>query len=201
MIEKLLPLTKNKIEILKIIYEENEIHLSKIAKKLKLHPYSAQKTLSKLKLILKEKKAGKTIILSLDKTQNKYFLMAELIEDYRLNTKNKIVNSIIKHSVNLFSSKNILTCVLFGSYARLSFTKESDIDLLLVVKEKNNEIKKKISQLTTITGKEVNPLIISEKEFETMIDNKEMSIMTLKQNSQRFIIRGIKYFLERIQNK
>ena len=197
MIEKLIPLTKNKIGILKIIYEKEETYLLNIAKELKLHPYSAQKTLLKLKPFLKSKKAGKTILISLDKTIDKYPLLVKLIEDYRLETKNKTVNSVIKHLTNLFSEDNILTCVLFGSYARLSFSNKSDVDILLVVKP-NTEIKKKISQLASITGKEINPLILSEKEFKNMINNKEVSVMTLKKPSQRLIIKGSDYFLKRI---
>ncbi len=201
MIEKLIPLTKNKIEILKVIYEEEETHLLYISKKLKLHPFSIQKTLTKIKPLLKEKKVGKTILLSLDKVQIKYLELAQLIEDYRLTTNDKTVNSIIKHLINLFSNKNIVVCCLFGSYARISFDEESDIDILLVVKEKNKELKNKISQLSSILGKETNPLIFSEKEFSEFVTNKEASIMTLRKPSQRLIIKGAKYFLRNIDNE
>ncbi|MEA3378472.1 MAG: nucleotidyltransferase domain-containing protein [Nanoarchaeota archaeon] len=198
MIKELIPLTKNKIEILKIIYDNEESYLLEIAKKLKLHPYSVQKTLSKLKLFLKEKKAGRTILLSIDKTKKQSSELIKIIEDYKLSTKNKKINSIISHLTNLFLDKNILTCVLFGSYARLSFTTESDIDILLIVKKKNVKIKNKISQLSTILGKEVNPLILSEKEFMLALTKKEPSIMSLKKPSQRLIIKGVNYFLEKI---
>lgn len=200
MIEKLIPLTKNKIEILKIIYEEEETHLLEIANKLKLHPYSVQKTLAKLKPCLTKKKAGRTNLISIDKTQTKYLDMLCLIEDYRLATKNKIVDSIIMHLTNLFSDKNILVCCLFGSYARLSFTEESDVDILLVVKKKDTEIKKKISQLLSIVNKEMNPLLLSEKEFIEAVNKKEPSIMTLKEPAQRLVIKGTNYFLEKILN-
>ena len=199
MIKELIPLTKNKMEILKAIYEKKETHLLEIAKQLKLHPYSVQKTLAKLKPFLRERKAGRTVLLSIDKTNKKYFELINLIEDYNLTTKNKVVNSIIKHLTNLFTDKNILTCVLFGSYARLSFTKDSDVDVLLVVKRKNREIKNEISQLSTILGKEVSPLILSEKEFLSTVNKKEPSIISLKKPSQRLIIKGVDYFLEKIE--
>ena len=197
MIEKLIPLTKNKIEILKVIYEEEETHLLNIASKLKLHPYSIQKTLAKLKPFLTKRKAGRTNLISIDRMQTKYLDILYIIEDYRLATKNRIVASIIAHLTNLFSDKNILICCLFGSYARLSFTKESDIDILLVVKKKNTEIKKKISQLSSVINKEVNPLLLSEKEFTEAINKKEPSIMTLKKPTQRLLIKGTNYFLEK----
>ena len=200
MITKLIPLTKNKMEILKAIYDNEETHLLEIAKKLKLHPYSVEKTLSKLKIFLREKKAGRTIVLSIDKTGKEYLELINLIEDYKLSTQNKIVNSIISHLINLFSDEGILTCVLFGSYARLSFTKNSDIDILLIVKQKNKKLKNKISQLSTILGKEVSPLILSEKEFTSALAKKEPSIMSLEKPSQRIIIKGVDYFLKKMVN-
>jgi len=200
MIEKLLPLTKNKMEILKTIYEKEETHLLEISKELKLHPFSAQKTLSKLKFLLNERKAGRTILVSFDKTQRKYMDLAETIEEYRLETKNKAVNSIIKHMQNMFSGSNVLACCLFGSYAMLSFTKESDIDILLVLKTKSNETKRQVSRLSSVLGKNVNPIIFTEKGFEEIIRNREASVMTLKKPSQRLLITGAKYFIEKMRD-
>lgn len=196
MIEKILPLTKNKIEILRIIYEEEKIHLLEISKILNLYPYSIQKTLISLKQILIKEKRGKTILLSLDKNISKYKELVTIIEDYRLSTNNKEVNSIIKQISNLFYEKNIVICSLFGSLARNIATKNSDIDLLLVVKRKEKNLKNKISQLSTLTEREINPLILSEKEFNELIKNKEPSIMSLKKPSQRLIIKGVNEFLE-----
>lgn len=200
MIDELIPLTKNKIEILKTIYEKEETHLLDITRQLNLHPFSAQKTLAKLKPLLAEKKAGKTNLFSINKIQSGYIDLACLIEDYRLNTKNKVVNSIIKHLTNLFSDKNVFVCCLFGSYARLSFTKESDIDILLVVNTKTSSIKKKVSQLSSLFNKEVNPLILTEKEFIESLIQKEPAIMSLNKPSQRLIIKGANYFLEKTMN-
>ncbi|MEA3329512.1 MAG: nucleotidyltransferase domain-containing protein [Nanoarchaeota archaeon] len=198
MIELLIPLTRNKIEILNIIYEKHETYLSEIARELKLHPYSVQKTLLKLKPFLKEKKAGKTNLVLIDKSQKKKNLLIELIEDYKSKTKNKTVNSIIKHIENLFSDENIVCSVLFGSYARLSFTKDSDVDLLLIVKKVDKDINNKISQLSSIIGKEVNPLIFTKTGFKEIIKNKEVTILSLRKPQQRIIISGIDYFVKNL---
>ncbi|MBU2637967.1 MAG: nucleotidyltransferase domain-containing protein [Nanoarchaeota archaeon] len=195
MIEKLLPLTKNKIGILKEIYEKGETHLMDISRQMKLYPFSVQKSLGGMKQLLNEKKAGKTILLSIDKNQPQYSELACLIEEYRLNTGDRKVDSIIKHARNLFSGDNILACCLFGSYARLAFTEKSDIDLLLVIKEKDKELNRNASRLSTVLGKTVNPLILTEDEFRNMIKNKELSIMTLKVPVQRLLIKGAEYFV------
>ncbi|MDI6737634.1 MAG: nucleotidyltransferase domain-containing protein [Nanoarchaeota archaeon] len=199
MIEKLIPLTKNKIDLLKAIYEAGETHLLDIARRTKLHPFSVKRSLSGIKYLLNEKKAGKTILLSIDKNQESYLELAGLIERYRLNTGNKKVNSAIKHIRNLFSEENIILCCLFGSYARLAFAEKSDIDLLLVAKQKNKEIIRNASRLSTVLGKTVNPLILTEEEFHDMIKNKEPSIMTLKTPAQRLLVKGAEYFVRSME--
>lgn len=199
MIEKLFPLTKNKMDILKIIYEKGETHLMDISKQTRLHPFSVQRTLADVRHLFNKKKAGRTILLSIDKNQPQYFELACLIEEYRLNTNNKSVNSIIKHIRNLFFGDNILACCLFGSHARLAFTEKSDIDILLVVKQKDKELIRNASRLSTVLGKTVNPLILTEEEFHNMIKNKEPSIMTLKTPVQRLLVKGAEYFVKSME--
>lgn len=201
MIAKLLPLTKNKIEILSFIYKNKETHLLEIAKKMGLHPFSVQKTLKSMNGILKQKKAGKTILLSLNKEMNNFDELVLLLENYRRTSKNKHINSLIIQLTNFFSDESILMCILFGSYAREAFTEKSDIDILLIVKRKDNKIKKKISQLSSLLGKEISPLILTEKEFADAINKNEPSIMSLKDPSQRIIVKGAHLFLRYIREQ
>lgn len=196
MIKGLLPLTKNKLEILKTIYEKEETHLLEIAKLLKTHPYSCQRTLAGLKTLLKEKTAGRTKIISLNKEWAGYTDLSCIIEDYRLTTSNKTVNSVIKHLANMFP--DVTVCCLFGSYARLSFTQESDIDVLLVAREKTPTLKRRISQLSAVLDREVTPLILTENEFTEALKKREPTIMSLKKPSQRLIVTGARYFLEKL---
>lgn len=196
MIKQLMPLTRNKMEILTVIYEKSETHLLDISKHLNLHPYSVQKTLARLKPFLKSRKAGRTNIISIDETNQNYPELASLIEDYRLTTKSSIVNSITRHLANLFSGDNTLACCLFGSYARMSFSEESDIDVLLVVKKKESALRQKISQLSSVLGREVSPLVLSQNEFEKALKGKEPAIMSLERPQQRLIVKGTRYFLD-----
>ncbi|MBM3303472.1 MAG: nucleotidyltransferase domain-containing protein [Candidatus Aenigmarchaeota archaeon] len=195
MIKQLMPLTRNKMEILAAIYEDGETHLLDISRQLKLHPYSVQKTMARLKPFLKSRKAGRTNLVSIDKASPSYQELARLIEDYRLHTKSSMVNSVIMHLTNLFSEDNVLACCLFGSYARMSFSEESDIDVLLVVKRKGPALRRKISQLSSVLGKEVSPLILSQSEFEKALKSREPTIMSLAQPRQRLVVRGAGYFL------
>ena len=197
MIKELSPLTKNKLEILKYIYEKKETHLLDIAKNLKLHPFSLQKTLKSLKGILEEKKTGRTIVLKIDKNIKDYFELIYLIEDYKLkNGGSRILRLLVKSLKEFFSKdKNVLTCVLFGSFARSSFSEESDIDLLFVVKSKVKKIEEKCHQFSTLLGREINPIIMNEREFRIALDTKEPAIASLLEPSQRLLVIGKEYFL------
>ena len=196
MIQKLLPLTENKLKILKFIYEKKETHLHEIAKELKLHPFSVHKSLKTIKLVLEERKAGKTILLALNKNMPDYIELLSIIENYKLKTDNRILKLLIKNLQEFFSKdKNILSCLIFGSYAREATKESSDIDLLFVVKKKDKDIIKKYSQLSTLLGKEINPLIFNETEFKEALKIKEPAIATLLEPSQRLIVIGKEFYL------
>lgn len=196
MIRKLLPLTENKLGILKFIYESKETHLQEIAKTLKIHPYSLQKTLKTIKHVLEEKKAGKTILLSLNKNISDFLDLLLLIEDYKLKTENTNLKILIKNLQEFFSKdKNILTCLVFGSYAREAIKETSDIDLLFIVRKKHQGISKRCFGLSHLLSKEINPLIFNEQEFKKALMIKEPAISSILEPSQRLVIIGKEYFL------
>jgi len=198
MITELLPLTKNKLKILTYIYEKKETYLLDISKNLRIHPFSSQKTVRLLKSVLLEKKLGRTILLSLDKKLSEYFELAHIIEDYKLKTRHKDLKLLIKNLQEFFSKdNNILTCITFGSLVRGVVDKESDIDLMFVTKTKDKEILRKCSQLSTLLNREINPIILTEKEFKTALSVKEPTIMTILKPSQRLLVIGKEYFLRK----
>lgn len=61
--------------------------------------------------------------------------------------------------------KDVLFVVLFGSYAKGTFTKESDIDLLIVINTKE-DITSALRKIITLYGKEISPLLLTKKELQ-----------------------------------
>ncbi len=201
MIDQLLPLSKKKLEILKFVYEKDSTHLREISSQLKIHPYQTKIIIDSLIAvkILEQKNAGKTILLSLNKLSGSVEQLIYIVEDYKQKTENKILNLIIKNLKQQFSRNNgILSCCIFGSYTRNAQTKESDIDVLFVVKNKNakHEISKKISQLRVLLNLNFSPIILDEKEFVITLQTKEPATVTLLKPSQRIILLGIEYFIK-----
>lgn len=196
MIEKLLPLTENKLKILKIIYEAGETHLLDISRNLSIHPFSIQKTLISLKFIEK-RKSGKTIVLSIDKKSKDAMDLLYIIEDYKAGSAGRKTAQIINSIQTIFSgNRDILTCVLFGSYAREAATSGSDVDLFFVVTGGEKEILKSCRDVSAVIGIEINPIILKENEFFSALRTKEPTLLSMLVPSQRLILLGKEYFLK-----
>ena len=62
-----------------------------------------------------------------------------------------------------------ISIVLFGSYAKGTATKESDIDILLISKTKVG-IDKITKEIYAKYGKEINPVIMTSEDFKRQKD-------------------------------
>ncbi len=203
MIEQLLPLTKKKIDILKYMYENQPAHLRKISAELGIHPYLVKRYIDALsaKQIISQQPAGKTILLAINILLDGIEHILYVIEDYKQKSENKTLRNIIKSLQQQFGKiDQIISCVIFGSYARGAATKESDIDVLFIVKTKDIEMTliKKISQLSTLMDLKFSQIIMTEDEFKTALETREPATITLLKPSQRIIIFGIEYFVRNI---
>lgn len=83
-------------------------------------------------------------------------------------------------------SKNILEVWLFGSYARGDYDLNSDVDLLIILKDRNLESSKLIADLSEKALEAVHyedllsVMEFSEKEWEEMKQNKFLLSQTIK---------------------
>ncbi len=200
MINQLLPLSRKKIETLRYIYENDSAHLRRISLELEIHPYQLKKIIDELvsNKILEQKKVGKTILLSLNRLSENIEQVFYLIEGYKQESENKVLKNIIKNLWIFSKNSEILSCCVFGSYARSAETKESDVDVLFIVKNKNigQDIIKKVSQIGTLLHLKFSPVIMDEREFLRAIEIKEPTLLTIIKPSQRIITFGIEYFLK-----
>ncbi len=200
MMDILLPLSNKKMEILKYVYENQPSHLRKIAAELGIHPYIVKRYVDTLtaKKIFDQQKAGKTILLTINTLLDGIEHILYIIESYKQKTDNKTLKNIIKSLQQQFGKNSqILSCIVFGSYAREAATKESDVDILFVVENKEIETSliRKLSQIGTLMNLKLSPIIMTESEFKTTLETKEPTTITLLKPSQRIVIFGIEYFV------
>lgn len=168
MFKKILPLTHSKLKILCALYTEKELNLASISKKINMPSSNIIKNLPSLKAILEIKKLGNIKIYSIKKDYIKY--IEPIIERFRLETnlgKNIEIIDLIK------KIPYITEIYLFGSYAKGTAKKESDIDLIIIT-ELKNIIEKEINNIKKITPVPISTIYINNKKLND-IKNKTNS--------------------------
>ena len=172
---------KGKEKILECFYRNRnkEIYFSEILRETKLTQNTTLKhlaNLQKLGLIISIKKIGNTF--------------------YRINPKNQLIFSIFSYfdykklnelpferrkSISNFLNKiqvNPLIAIIFGSTAKGTFGKESDIDILLVYNKKELEESKLKKDIEAITGIKLQTFIIDFEYFKEQLIKEEDSVIT-----------------------
>ena len=123
--------------------------------------------------MLNKKKQGHSTVCSLNfkNEKTKALLILNSIEEKEHFLKKSLKPLFIKLINNLTSKIEIFSIILFGSYAKGTESKQSDIDLLIITekKDKNKVIPREIQALETTYGIEINPVILTKKMFEGML--------------------------------
>ena len=101
-------------------------------------------------------------------------------EIYQKNLRLRQVEGLISKLTEKFISE-ILSVVLFGSYAKETATKQSDIDILFIVrsmvdKKLREAIERECASYQYSHNIKISPLIADIKEFKKMLISKEINI-------------------------
>ncbi len=101
-------------------------------------------------------------------------------ELYKENPKLRAVSNLISKLTEKFISE-IHSIVLFGSYAKGTATKQSDIDLLFVVsnmkdKKLRESIERESASYRYLYNIRISPLITDIEEFKKMLNTKELNV-------------------------
>ncbi|MBI2971457.1 MAG: nucleotidyltransferase domain-containing protein [Candidatus Aenigmarchaeota archaeon] len=122
--------------------------------------------------IVVKTKAGKSHICSLNLNNEKTKTLLQLSEiesrDEFYN-KNRELKLILEDFTKSINPENVVTIVLFGSYAKGNATKESDIDVLIVA-ERGSGIDKVTKEIYAKYGKEINAVMMTSDEFNKQKD-------------------------------
>ncbi len=155
---------------------EKRFTINEIARVLKGHYSFVHKVVDMLAKegVIVKNKAGKAYLCSLNMENEKTIAMIILSEIERKEefyTENKGLKLILIDFLKSLEPrrKNIIAVVLFGSYAKGSATKESDIDILLICKVKF-DIEKITKEIYAKYGKELVPIIMSLNSFKKQTD-------------------------------
>ena len=159
------------------------------------------KDLEEEKILISEKKGrNKVYTLNFDNILAKeYLIMAEKYHSLCYLEGNFLIKKITQELQKLNLNSLIL---LFGSYAKGTETKVSDIDLFILEKP-GQKTKEDIKNIGIIYGKEINIKSVSYKNFNKTLKNKDTLILEIiknhitLQNSEIFINYLWKYYDEK----
>mgnify|MGYP001563419659 CR=1 FL=1 len=167
---------KTETKIIKSLIEDGEMTIRELSKKIKADYKISHMAVNNLikKKVINTKNIGNSILCSL----NKDYFGIELYkaEDERRTEilKNKDINQLLKHV--LYKVKTtFFVLLLFGSYAKRTQTKNSDIDLILIFRESGFE--DKINEILSLIPLKTHSLVFTEEEFVRMKDSKESNVV------------------------
>lgn len=169
---------KTSTKILKILIGlKKPLTIREISQKIKSDyriTYLASQELIK-KNILNVDKFGNSSVCSLnDKNFNLEIYKAE--DERRIELlKNKDLNQILKEVMSKIESSEFII-LLFGSYAKKSQKKHSDIDLMFISNDKNFE--ERIETIFSLLPLKTHFFVFTEEEFKKMKDSKKPNVTT-----------------------
>ena len=160
------------IRILEQIYLNLGIHKRELSKRLKLGMPSIDYALPKIENLLKKQKAGNQIKYFLDYSKDELSPALSIVEYVRLERLPTKVRLAVRDFLKELKNKPILA-LLFGSYAADSYTKESDIDILLVFQKIDDakQIENSAKKISMKTNTQLNPVYLDYNSFRESFHN------------------------------
>ncbi len=163
--------------------------ISQISKLLKLGYVPAYNHITEMEKegIIKVLKIGnsKQCKLNLENQKTRHLLQEiDIKRKEELYNKNLKLKSVIETLISKLTEKYIselLSIVLFGSYAKGIANKQSDIDLMFIVndlKDKNlrESIERECASFQYSHNIKISPLITNIEEFKKMLSSKELNV-------------------------
>ena len=167
-------LSENELRVLGSFFPEGrEITLKIVQERIKLSYEPIHRILKQLvgKKLVIEKKFGKTLVYSLDFSKEKIRIAFSLYaNEKREKFEEKYMN--IYRALSKINEEYIDFLAIFGSYAKGTPTKKSDVDVLCISSNKT-KVESKIKSLKYETNLEFVPVIMSKTEFAKIKDENK----------------------------
>ena len=188
------------IEVIRSLIEnqDKELSINHIAKLLKKDYKNTHNIVTRLKKIqlVKLEAFGKSYRITLINKPHPLIYEAETLRKNEL-LKNKDI-AVLYDSFESLHSK-LYTLLVFGSYAKKTQTKHSDIDLMFIVPDESEEkIEKEIQNITNTLPLKIHINIFKESDFIAMHKSKEVTVGSEAIN-KNMILHGIEAHYEMIQ--
>lgn len=188
-------ISKNSYKIIRYLYFKGKAHIRKIAKDLNMQPITVSRILKKIE--------KKKIVVSTQEANMKYYSLnysnfetvglLTWVENNRINelSLRSLVISLMKELKN----SDVEFCILYGSAVRGIIKEKSDVDIFFVSNYDN--ITKICRKISTLTGKDIIPHIVSVSQFRKLLKEKEaFAVNTILKPSNRIFLFSLEKFLK-----
>lgn len=191
---------KGKEKVLECFYKNRnkEIYFSEILRQTGLTQNTTLKHLKNLKengLLLSTKKIGNTFY-KVNQNNSQIYSIFSYFDYKKLNDLPNERRMAIIEFLEKIEIKPLI-CLIFGSTAKGTFDKKSDIDLLLVYNTKESEDKKLKEDIEAVTGTRIQTFIIDLEYFKEQILKQENKVITHAIKTG-FVIRGFDNYYEEV---
>jgi len=180
--------------ILERVYRNPGIHKRELSKQIKISMPSVDYALKKISNLLKIEKAGNQIRYFIDYSKEALTPMLYAVEYLRLEQLPAKVRIAINDFLRELQDKPLIA-VIFGSYAREDYTKDSDIDILLVFQKIENAkgIENTANRISMRTGTKISPVYLDYASFkQSFHDSTKEFYKNLKKG--KIILTGIEWW-------
>ncbi|MDO8656704.1 MAG: nucleotidyltransferase domain-containing protein [Nanoarchaeota archaeon] len=194
------PISKVKYEMMKEVYLQKKIHLSALFKKINVSPKIGYRYLQELlsAKVLQEQLEGKkpTLRYLLPQFSMAGILCFALVEEEKkllfFAEHKELIGPLQQFSREIGKNATIL---IFGSFARGSETKESDIDIMLLAKKIDKKKVELISEECFVTVRHRPSIrILPESKFIKSLQGKDALALQIENN--HIIISGALCWVE-----
>ncbi len=163
----------NKLKVINYLakHTEKAYTMHELSKQLAIPYASFYRTIHAMKDILHIHPIGKAKTLTLNKqnpTLKAYLTIASDEEKKEFLEKQPMIKKIAGE----LETDNVV--VLFGSYAKGKQTEKSDVDILIINKDRKKSIS--FAKYEVIFKKKINPLFVTKEEFKKMLQEKEENV-------------------------
>jgi predicted nucleotidyltransferase/predicted transcriptional regulator len=197
-------LTQTEMKILEFFTMniEKQFTIREIARQIKTSYPITHECIQKLanKNLIMIEKQGKSKLCSFNyKRANQDVFYTEQIEAGNLLQKNKNLNVLV-NDIKLKIGHSFYILLLFGSFAKGTQNKQSDIDLLMIIPESENieKFESKIHSIISIYPLEIHLTIINEKSFIEMLAGKDVTNVAKEVLNNHIILYGIENYYKLI---
>src|SRR3989344_4424117 len=185
---------KTEIRILEQMYLHPGIHKRGLSKQLKLGMPSIDYGIKKISKLIKQKKAGNQINYFLDYSKEELSPLLDMVEHSRSERLPAKVRSSVNDLLKELKDKPLIA-LIFGSYATGAYTKNSDIDILLVFQkiEDSKQIENTAKKISMKTNTQLNPVYLNYKNFRKSFHNQTKEFFK-KLKKDKIILIGVEWW-------